>query len=633
MHDHLSGNYDSRLVLLAVAIAVLASYTALDIGNRIRAVRGLAQTWWLLAGAAAMGGGIWSMHFIAMLAFRMPIPVAYDVGLTLASLFIAILVTGPALLIASRSEGNYYRIAAAGTFMGLGVAAMHYIGMAAMRMDAAVHYVPSLFALSVLIAVVAASAALWLAFTAETNWHKLGGAAVMGAAISGMHFTGMSAAHYEPMQLLAMQDDAGMSPQLLALGVATLTFYVLCLGLLSSIADRRLSATAAEGAMALQQRERRHHSLVQNSSDIIAILDDHGAFTYCSKSSYRILGYSAAWLVGHALIEFLQADDAERWNDFLARIHEAPGGTVTEEIELRSANGTWRTCEVTCSNMKDDPAIGGIVVNLRDISDRKRVMDELRAAKNQAELANRTKSEFLAAMSHELRTPLNAVIGFSEVIKSGMLGEDAGPRCIDYAGHIHDSARHLLSVINDILDLSKAESGQMTLAEDYCRPDAIVTDCVQMLQAQADGAGVAIEIMLPPRLPYLYGDKRRIQQAVLNILSNAVKFTKTGGHIKIGAALDETVGLVLSISDTGIGMAPEEIVVALEPFRQLDSRLSRRYEGTGLGLPLTKHLIELHGGVLRIDSTPDVGTCVSLSFPPERVIWTAHGDDQRVAAS
>jgi signal transduction histidine kinase len=171
----------------------------------------------------------------------------------------------------------------------------------------------------------------------------------------------------------------------------------------------------------------------------------------------------------------------------------------------------------------------------------------------------------------------------------------------------------------------------MTLAEDYCRPDAIVADCVQMLQAQADGAEVAIEVMLPPRLPYLYGDKRRIQQAVINVLSNAVKFTKAGGHVKIGAALDESVGLVLSVSDTGIGMAPDEIIVALEPFRQLDSRLSRRYEGTGLGLPLTKHLIELHGGALRIDSTPDVGTCVSLSFPPERVIWTGQGDDQRVA--
>jgi PAS domain S-box-containing protein len=499
-----------------------------------------------------------------------------------------------------------------------------------MNLAATVHYSPGLVALSIVIAVVAASVALWLAFTTETNWHKLAGAIVMGAAVAGMHFTAMTAAFYEPVPMLAIDGTADLSPLLLALGVATLTFYVLCLGLLSSIADRRLSV-AAEGVKALQQRERRHHSLVQNSSDIIAILDDHGSFTYCSMSSYRILGYSAAWLIGHALVEFLQADDAEKLNDFLARVHETPGHTVTEEIEIRNANGAWLPCEVTCSNMKDDAAVDGIVVNLRDMSERKRVMDELRAAKNQAELANRTKSEFLAAMSHELRTPLNAVIGFSEVIKSGMLGEDAGPRSIDYAGHIHDSARHLLSVINDILDLSKAESGQMTLAEDYCRADVIVADCVKMLQAQADSAKVALEVMLPPHLPHLYGDKRRIQQAVINVLSNAVKFTNPGGHVKIGAALDQSVGLVLSVSDTGIGMAPDQIVMALEPFRQLDSRLNRRYEGTGLGLPLTKHLIELHGGALLIDSTPNVGTCVSLSFPPERVIWTGLGDDQRVA--
>jgi PAS domain S-box-containing protein len=629
LHEQLSGVHDLRIVVLAIAIAVLASYTALDIGNRIKAASGTARMWWLAAGAAAMGGGIWSMHFIAMLAFRMPVPIGYSVGLTVASLLVAILVTGIALFIASRGEITLKRIAAAGSFMGLGVAAMHYVGMAAMRMAAEIHYDPGLFLLSVAIAVVAASAALWLAFTAESGWQKLACAMVMGAAIAGMHFTAMSAAHYDALATPSPIDHADLSPQMLALGIATLTFYVLCLGLLSSIADRRLSATAARGAKALQQSERRLHSLVQNSSDIIAILDDKGAFTYCSKSSHRILGYSAAWLIGRSLAEFLQARDAEAFRDFLVRVHLAPGVTLTSEIEVRGAAGTWLTCEVTCSNMKDDPAIGGIILNLRDMSERKRVMDELRAAKNLAEQANRTKSEFLAAMSHELRTPLNAVIGFSEVIKSGMLGDDAGPRCVDYATHIHDSARHLLSVINDILDLSKAESGQMNLAEDYCRMDAIVTDCVQMLHGQASGAEVALEILVPPRLPYIHGDRRRIQQAVLNILSNAVKFTKPGGHVRVRAALDDSVGLVLSVTDTGIGMAAAEIAVALEPFRQLDSRLSRRYEGTGLGLPLTKHLIELHGGGLVIESTPGVGTCVSLRFPPERVIWTGQDTGQR----
>jgi PAS domain S-box-containing protein len=353
---------------------------------------------------------------------------------------------------------------------------------------------------------------------------------------------------------------------------------------------------------------------------MIAILDDQGTFTYCSQSSQRILGYSSTWLLGHRLIDFLQSEDAEKFEEFFARVGQSTGATLTEEVQIRHADDTWLTCEVICNNMKSDPAIGGIVVNLRDISERKRVIDELRKAKTMAEQSSRIKSEFLAAMSHELRTPLNAVIGFSEVIKSGMLGNEAGPRCVDYATHIHDSARHLLRVINNILDLSKAESGQMELAEDYCRLPDIIADCVQLHAPQAAAGGLVVNVTPATHLPYFYGDKRRIHQAIASILSNAVKFTKPGGRVEIMATVDEA-GFVVIIRDTGIGMAPDEISVALEPFRQLDARLNRRYEGTGLGLPLTKHLIELHGGVLQIDSAPGEGTRVSLCFPAERVVW------------
>ena len=633
LHDHLSGQHDMGLVLLAIAIAVLASYTALDIGGRIKEARGRAQIAWLAAGATAMGGGIWSMHFIAMLAFSMPVPIGYDVALTVGSLLVAIAVTGIALFIVSRGALDLRRILVAGTFMGLGVAAMHYVGMAAMRMAAEIHYAPGLFILSIVIAIVAASAALWLAFTMEAWWHKLTSALVMGAAIAGMHFTGMAAAYYEPMAVAAGTVHTILSPPLMALGIATAAFYVLCLGLLCAIADRRLSVTAAEGEKALRRSKRRHQSLVQNSSDIIAILDDRGAFTYCSQSSQRILGYSPTWLIGHRLVEFLQSEDAEKFAEFFAGVAQSAGGTQAEEVQIRHADYSWLTCEVICNNLKNDAAIGGIVVNLRDISERKRVMDELRKAKTLAEQGSRIKTEFLAAMSHELRTPLNAVIGFSEVIKNGMLGTEAGPRCIDYATHIHESASHLLRVINNILDLSKAESGQIKLIEEFCSLSGIIANCVQMHAQQATDADLVVDVSLPPSVPHLRADRRRIEQALAGIFSNAVKFSNPGGRVDIAARMYGQGGLEISISDTGIGMAADEIAVALEPFRQLDARLNRRYEGTGLGLPLSKRLIELHGGTLQIDSLPGKGTRVTMRFPQDRIVWTDEQKSARRAVS
>jgi PAS domain S-box-containing protein len=365
---------------------------------------------------------------------------------------------------------------------------------------------------------------------------------------------------------------------------------------------------------------------------MIAIVDDRGAFTYCSTSSQRIFGYSATWLIGRRLIDFLQSEDAEAFEGFFAEILKVPGRNETREFQVRHADYTWLTCEISCNNLKNEDAIEGVVVTLRNISDRKRVMDELRNAKALAEQGSRIKSEFLAAMSHELRTPLNAVIGFSDVIKSGMLGNEAGPRCIDYANHIHESASHLLRVINNILDLSKAESGQIKLAEECCSLSSIITGSVQMHAQQAADADLTVDVSLPPALPQLCGDKRRLEQALAGIFSNAVKFSHPGGRAEIAAGMTANGELEITVRDTGIGMAPDEIAVALEPFRQLDARLNRRYEGTGLGLPLSKRLVELHSGRLQIDSTPGKGTCVALRFPKDRIIWPDVRENQRRAA-
>lgn len=246
------------------------------------------------------------------------------------------------------------------------------------------------------------------------------------------------------------------------------------------------------------------------------------------------------------------------------------------------------------------------------------VEDELRSAKEEAEVANRTKSEFLANMSHELRTPLNAVIGFSEVMTSQVFGPLGSDQYHDYAHSIHESGRHLLDLINDILDVSKIESGQLTLAEEILDLTAIITASQRLVRERAAKAGIALHAELPSDLPRLRADQRRMKQVFLNLLTNAVKFTPPGGAVTVSAR-HTAEGLLVRVIDTGIGMRPEDIPLALLPFRQIDSGLSRRHEGTGLGLPLTKALVELHGGSLQLKSAPGQGTEVRLWFPADRL--------------
>jgi signal transduction histidine kinase len=242
----------------------------------------------------------------------------------------------------------------------------------------------------------------------------------------------------------------------------------------------------------------------------------------------------------------------------------------------------------------------------------------LTAAKEKAEFADRTKSEFLANMSHELRTPLNAVIGFSEILRDAIIGP-LDIRYRSYAADIHGAGRHLLDVINDILDLSKIEVGRLDLRDEAVSIAESVDACHRVLAAKADAAGVLLVFDLPSSLPSVRADAVRLKQIMLNLLSNAVKFTPAGGRVTLFAAAD-TSGIVIAIRDTGIGMKAADIPIALEPFRQVDGALSRRYEGTGLGLPLAKRLAELHGGRLEIESAPNRGTTVRVHLPAERVI-------------
>ena len=262
--------------------------------------------------------------------------------------------------------------------------------------------------------------------------------------------------------------------------------------------------------------------------------------------------------------------------------------------------------------------IGSLARALRVFRDNAIEKQRLQVAKLGAEAANRAKSEFLANMSHELRTPLNAIIGFSEVLKSQVFGP-LTERYRAYAGDIFTSGSHLLELINEILDLSKLEAGQFELHEEAIDIRDAINGCLRLVETQAERGKIRLSSAIEDGIPRVRADDRRLRQVLINLLSNAVKFTPEGGRVWL-SCFRRGNQLAIAISDSGIGMAPEDIPKALEPFGQIDSKISRKYEGTGLGLPLAKHLVEVHGGTLAVESRINAGTTVTILLPRERLI-------------
>jgi two-component system cell cycle sensor histidine kinase PleC len=270
---------------------------------------------------------------------------------------------------------------------------------------------------------------------------------------------------------------------------------------------------------------------------------------------------------------------------------------------------------LVATDAEPEPAsAGGLRRKAEDLA---RLNRQLAEAKQRAEEANRSKTEFLARVSHELRTPLNAIIGFSEIMTQELFGAVEPPRYGLYARDILTSGRHLLDLVNDVLDLSKIEAGKMVLREQPIELAVLVTRVLRLVEESARSKGLTLETVLAPDLPGLHADPRAVTQMLLNLLSNAIKFTLSGGSVRI-AIRQEDGAMIIEVRDTGIGISPENILRCLEPFDQIDNVLTRRFEGSGLGLAITKALIEMHEGMLRLESRIGVGTTVSLIFPAAR---------------
>ena len=390
---------------------------------------------------------------------------------------------------------------------------------------------------------------------------------------------------------------------------------------------------------AQRESEAKFRDFATISSDWFWEMDADLRFSYFSPRNKDITGFNPELYLGKSRREVSNNDQVdEHWRRHLADL-DAHREFRNFEYDLKITDD--RSLNISINGKPAFDSQGnflGYYGTGSDITDRKRAEEELAAhrvhlqelvlertqelkeAKDAAENANRAKSEFLANMSHELRTPLNAIIGFSSTIKEEYFGPLGHPKYTEYMGDILTSGHHLLELINDVLDVSAIEAGKVELSDVEILIPEIVEASVNLVRAQAETGKITIGAKLADDLPHLRGGDRRVKQILLNLLSNAVKFTHEGGEISIRSQLNENGGLAISIGDTGIGMDEDEMSSALSMFGQVDSGLARRHEGSGLGLPLTRGLMELHGGSLEIISEKGRGTTAIAHFPPDRTI-------------
>jgi PAS domain S-box-containing protein len=614
------GTYHTGLVVLSLAIASLSAFVALSVSDRIVAAStARGRLAWAFAGAVSMGGGIWAMHFIGMLAFALPCGVGYDPIETVLSMLPGMLASGAALAVISRAtEPGVGRLLGGALLMGGGIGTMHYSGMAAMRPEALLLYDVQMVAVSVFVAVLLAFISLSIRFrlrqvlSTSSLPTTLLAATIMGLAVAGMHYTAMNAATFYPHPT-AVIAGLHLAPTLLAMLIAIFTGLIATGTLAASYAGRqidlveRLSSEIAQRAAIERDAQRsraRTQAIVDAVADAIVTIDRAGRIRQWSLGAERIFGYTADEIIGADLTILMPTPHSSRhykYVDSFLNTREAKIIGIGRELTAIRKNGSEFPIDLTVSEVKgiDEVLFTGI---LRDITERKRVEQELIDARQQAEAASRAKTEFLATMSHEIRTPMNGVLGMAKLLSSTTLNE----RQSHLTDNLLRSGQALMGIINDILDFSKIEAGRLELLEADFEPREVIADVAELFSERCASKGLELVYFVDESVPAsLRGDPVRLRQICINLVGNAIKFTERG-EILVEMAVSEnnTDHVVLSIAvvDTGIGIPPDKRSAIFESFHQIDSSMTRSRGGSGLGLAIVKQLVELMGGEIGVES-------------------------------
>lgn len=633
----LTQSHDLTLVLLAITICIFSAFAALNISSRAREANLVAATGWTLFAAFALGGGIWSMHFIAMLAMGLPVvTVLFDVPVTIGSMGVAVLLTWAGLLVVRLLGSSFIMLLAGGLCMGLGIAGMHYMGMAGMRMPVDIIYDPLLYMASFAIAIVASMAALWLSFNLDSIRWRLGSACVMTVAAAGMHYCGMAATTFILDANALTSTDVAMDSGILAACVAVGTVLLFGMGLATALIDKRVSDNLRAGTERIRRSEERYRLMVNGLQDhAIIMLDPAGRVATWNEGATRMDGFAAEDILGKSCAVFDMDQETAAKTLAHALSEASTRGRSEMEMKRRRMNGKTYWASVAFHPVYDSTGdLSGYTRVTRDITERRHAekalrtaydgleakvaerTQELKEAMEAAEAANSAKSSFLANMSHELRTPLNAIIGYTEMLIEDFEDQgDAGT--VDDLHRIEKSGRHLLNLINEVLDLAKVEAGRVTLDLEAVDVAALVDEAASTVRPIAERYGNILSVNVDIDLQYLETDRKRLFQCLLNLLSNAAKFTENG-EVELTVrtrVIDEHPMIEFSVRDTGIGLTPQQLGKVFEPFEQADGTLTREREGTGLGLTITRRLAQMMEGDITATSAPGIGSTFTISIP------------------
>jgi PAS domain S-box-containing protein len=739
---NLIGSYNYALVALSVLIAMFASYAALDLAGRVTAAGGWTRAVWLLGGAGAMGTGIWSVHYIGMLAFVLPVPLAYHWPTVLLSLLAAILASVVALGVVSRRKMDASRAVSGSVLMGAGIASMHYIGMAAMRLPAICQFNSSLVVMSVVFAVLISFAALWITFHFRDEkkgigWEKLAGAVVMGAAIPVMHYTGMAAASFTPSGTPVDLSHAVSITTLGAAGIAAVTFVVLGLALLTSSVDRRFAAQTLElqeeklqrseaylaeaqrlthtgswawrvaggdalhlseewyrifgfnpenGPPAFEQllqrthpedrakwkeaidraidrksdyevefrilppnattkyihtvghpvlnasgdlvqfvgsstditeRKRAEHAtrllaaIVESSHDAIVSKSLNGVITSWNKGAERLFGYAAEEAVGQNITLIIPPERRDEERMIVEQLTRGERVDHFETVRMRK-DGTLLDVSLTISPMKDASGrVVGASKLARDITERKRAEEALRQAQTDLAHASRltTMGEFTASLAHEVKQPIAAVVTDADTCVRWITRDE--PDLIEAreaAWRIVKDAKRASEIINRIRLLFKKGTPQRELVD----VNEVAREMIVLLGDEASRHSISVRTELAEGLPHVIGDRVQLQQVLMNLIVNGVDaMHEVDGprELLIKSQPAENNELLLSVSDTGVGLPRHQADQIFNAF------FTTKTHGTGMGLRISRSIVESHGGHLWAVDDPPRGARFCFTLP------------------